>query len=348
MNNLLINNLRSILLFFTILISLPVLNAKVLCEGDCYNVKPKTRQEVIQKNQSAINSGQETPNQPSQQKESLMPDGKMYGKKYVLQKYFNLSKNIDSETDTDIENHTDTENHIENNNELKTEQKTEYNTGYELLPNEASNIPEYFSKLKASDVENHFVILSKSEAKKKLDGLFPGSVLKIVIKQDIVASNKVSTPVVGTVVSGQYQGSRIYGEATLDDELKRILFNFKSLSGGHLTNEYVIKASGLDILGRVGIKGLYHADDISFGIASFFATATAIAADSQVERSKAQNGEYIENPSADNSAKKGISGAIGKVAERLANRAMSSPGRTEVEGPLLIQLILDEAPYFKR
>jgi hypothetical protein len=27
---------------------------------------------------------------------------------------------------------------------------------------------------------------------------------------------------------------------------------------------------------------------------------------------------------------------------------MSSPGRTEVEGPLLIQLILDEAPYYKR
>lgn len=212
----------------------------------------------------------------------------------------------------------------------------------------SSNLPPYFNKLAANSIESSFVVIPKTEARKKLDGLSSGSILKIVIQQDIVASNQVPTPIVGTVVSGLYKDSKVYGEAILDNELKRVLFNFKTISGGRLIQEYSLKASGLDVLGRVGITGKYHADDISFGIASFFATATAIAADSQVERSKNNNGDYVENPSAENATKKGVAGAIGKVAERLSNRAMTAPGRTEVEGPLLLQIILEEPPYFKR
>mgnify|MGYP000869456989 CR=1 FL=1 len=212
----------------------------------------------------------------------------------------------------------------------------------------SSNLPPYFNKLAANSIESSFVVIPKTEARKKLDGLSSGSILKIVIQQDIVASNQVPTPIVGTVVSGLYKDSKVYGEAILDNELKRVLFNFKTISGGRLIQEYSLKASGLDVLGRVGMTGKYHADDISFGIASFFATATAIAADSQVERSKNNNGDYVENPSAENATKKGVAGALGKVAERLSNRAMTAPGRTEVEGPLLLQLILEEPPYFKR
>lgn len=212
----------------------------------------------------------------------------------------------------------------------------------------SSNLPLYFNKLAANSIESSFVVIPKTEARKKLDGLSSGSILKIVIQQDIVASNQVPTPIVGTVVSGLYKDSKVYGEAILDNELKRILFNFKTISGGRLIQEYSLKASGLDVLGRVGMTGKYHANDISFGIASFFATATAIAADSQVERSKNNNGDYVENPSAENATKKGVAGALGKVAERLSNRAMTAPGRTEVEGPLLLQLILEEPPYFKR
>ena len=213
---------------------------------------------------------------------------------------------------------------------------------------QTTNLPNYLTNLSSSSPESIFVVLPKTEAKKKLSGLSSGSILKLIIKQDIVASSNVSTPVMGIVADGLYKDSRVYGEAILDDELKRILFNFKTISGGSLSYDYSLKASGLDVLGRVGITGKYHADDISFGIASFFATATAIAADSQVERSKNIHGDYVDNPSAENAAKKGVAGAIGKVAERLSNRATNAPGRTEVEGPLFIQLILDESPFLKK
>ncbi len=292
--------------------------AKVICTNDCNGVaKPKTRQEpeaILSKKQ--FESTQEEVEENTSEDMPLV--GQAHGKKYVAQKYFSKltdqSRNVSS---------------------------------VEILSDD-SNLPQYFTKLTSNSVENVFVVLPKTEAKKKLEGLTSGSVLKIIIRQDIVASSKVPTPVVGIVVSGLYKNSRVYGEAVLDDELKRILFNFKTISGGSISHEYSLKASGLDVLGRVGMKGSYHADDITFGIASFFATVTSIATDSQVERSKNSNGDYVENPSAENSAKKGLSGALGKVAERLSNRAINAPGRTEVEGPLLVQLVLDESPYLKK
>ncbi|MFN3453754.1 MAG: hypothetical protein ACK41T_02265 [Pseudobdellovibrio sp.] len=302
------------------LIKAQVLQAKVICAGDCQGVaksKPRQEQTPAIKPQPGLIIEDNT----SSKEMPLV--GKNHGKKYIAQKYFSDS----GDQSRSISSHG--------------------NISEEITSGE-SNLPQYFAKLSSNSVENVFVVLPKSAAQKKLDGLSSGSILKIIIKQDIVASSRVPTPVVGIVVSGLYKDSKVYGEAILDDELKRILFNFKTISGGSILSEYSLKASGLDVLGRVGMKGSYHADDITFGIASFFATATAIAADSQVERSKNSQGDYVENPSAENATKKGVAGALGKVAERLSNRAMNAPGRTEVEGPLLVQLVLDEAPYLKK
>lgn len=289
-----------------------LIQAKVICEGNCQGgAKPKPRQERILSN---IQESTEEPERDSIEKPLV---GKNHGKRYIAQKYFS------------------------NQSDQVVSDSSEYNVG-------ETNLPSYFTNLPSSPIESSFVVLAKSEAKKKLEGLTSGSILKIIIKQDIVASIKVPTPIVGQIVDGSYKGSKIYGDAILDDELKRILFNFKTISGGSLNQEYSLKASGLDVLGRVGMNGKYHADDISFGIASFFATATAIAADSQVSRSRNNNGDWVEEPSAENATKKGVAGALGKVAERLSNRAMSAPGRTEVEGPLLLQVILDESPILKK
>lgn len=297
------------------IISAQVVHAKVICVGDCQGgVKPKSRQEQT----PVIKTQPEAIIEDNSSSEEMPLVGKNHGKKYIAQKYFSDSSapsgNISSEVVTDRE----------------------------------SNLPQYFTNLSSNSVENVFVVLPKTEAKRKLDGLASGSILKIIIKQDIVVSSRVPTPVVGIVVDGLYKDSKIYGEAILDDELKRVLFNLKTITGGSISREYILKASGLDVLGRVGMQGDYHADDITFGIASFFATATAIAADSQVERSKNNNGDYVENPSAENATKKGVAGALGKVAERLSNRAINAPGRTEIQGPLLLQVILDEPPYIKK
>jgi len=311
----------SMLLVFVIV---NISNAKVICEGNCQGIKPQSRQDsrVDKKPAEAAAKLEKTTDAETLDTTAIDVDdkvtekplvGKLHGKKYVAQKYFEPKRSMSSE-----------------NNEF------------------GSNLPGYFTNLTANSIENTFVVVPKLEARKKLNGLSSGSILKIIVKQDIVASSQVPTPIVGEVINGSYKGSKIYGEAILDNELKRVLFNFSSLSGGRIFSEYSLKASGLDVLGHVGMKGDYHADDITFGIASFFATATAIAADSQVERSRNSQGDYVENPSAENATKKGVAGALGKVAERLSNRAMNAPGRTEIEGPLLLQVILAEAPYFKK
>ena len=118
-----------------------------------------------------------------------------------------------------------------------------------------SNLPNYFYNLNSNSPENVFFIVPKFDTKKKLEGLVSGSVLEVLVQQDIVASSRVPTPIVGFVVSGLYRNSRVYGEAILDEELKRILFNFKTISGGSISNEYILKAAGLDVLGRIGMTG---------------------------------------------------------------------------------------------
>lgn len=310
--------MSNISIFLSLLLTAAA-NAKVICAGDCQGtkaVRDPIKQELTTSSvkSKVLASTAVEEELPANQEAPLV--GKNHGKKYVTQKYFN-----------DV-----------NNRNIASE---------EFLPDD-TNLPGYFFNLNANEVEDGFAFTPKTEPKQKLSGLTAGSVLKLVIRQDIVASSKVPTPIVGTIVSGLYEGSKVYGEAILDDELKRVLFNFKTITGGSISREYIIKASGLDVLGRVGMQGDYHADDITFGIASFFATATAIAADAQVERSKNAHGDYVENPSAENATKKGVAGALGKVAERLSNRAINAPGRTEIQGPLLLQVILDESPYIKK
>lgn len=206
-----------------------------------------------------------------------------------------------------------------------------------------SNLPGYFADLPAN-AEHSFVFVAKEPANDVLSGISAGAKLKIVIRQSIKASPNVPTPVVGEVIAGQFKGATVFGEATLDSDLKRVLIKFTGLSGVGLASSYSIQGRGLDPRGRIGIEGNYHAEDWKYGIASLFSTGAAITVDSQVERNPTIAGGYAESPSASNAVKKGVAGSLGKVADRLMERAASVPGFTELEGPLFVTVVLEAPP----
>lgn len=212
---------------------------------------------------------------------------------------------------------------------------------------EESNLPPYLSDI-GSNGAHEFVFQAKTEANDNIPGLNRGSKIKVVIRQSIKASPSIPTPVVAEIISSSLKGSYVYGEATLENDLKRVVFKFSSLAGGGLDNHYSIKGSGLDVHGRVGQEGDYHSEDWKYGIFSFLSTSAAIAVDSQVERSQTITGNYAESPSASNALKKGVAGSMGKVAERMAERAANVPGFTEIEGPIYLTLVLDEKPKSTR
>ena len=214
-------------------------------------------------------------------------------------------------------------------------------------PSGETNLPEYFQNLPAN-TEHNFVFTPKTEANDVLPGVNRGTRIKVVIKQSLKASPNLPTPVVGEVISDSMKGSYIYGEAILEGDLKRVTFKFSSLGGGRLLSHYLIKASGLDTQGRIGYEGDYHAEDWKYGIASFLSTGAAIAVDSQVDRSQTINGNYTEAPSASNAVKKGVAGSLGKVAERMAERAAQVPGFTEIEGPIYLTVVIEDKPKVSR
>jgi hypothetical protein len=210
-----------------------------------------------------------------------------------------------------------------------------------------SNLPGYFTSLPAN-TEHAFVFSAKEPANDVLFGVNAGTKIKVVIRQNLKASPNVPTPVVAEVVSGQFKGATLFGEATLESDLKRVLVKFTHLGGAGLISNYAINGRGLDPQGRIGVEGEYHAEDWKYGLASFFSTGAAIAVDSQVERTQTITGTYSESPSAGNAVKKGVAGSLGKVADRLAERAAQVPGFTEVEGPIFMTVVLDGPPKVVR
>lgn len=229
----------------------------------------------------------------------------------------------------------------------KEHQKPREKVRYPIENALESNLPSYFSDLPAN-TEHNFVFAAKEPANDILFGAEAGSKIKVVIRQNIKASPNLPTPVVGEVVAGKFKGATVFGEATLESDLKRVVVKFSSLSGVGFASTYTISGRAIDPQGRIGMEGQYHAEDWKYGIASFFSTGAAIAVDSQVERTQTITGTYSESPSAANAVKKGVAASLGKVAARLAERAANVPGFTEIEGPIYMTIVLDGVPRVNR
>ena len=207
-----------------------------------------------------------------------------------------------------------------------------------------TNLPGYYqgidrSEMKASDR----VMYVPQNSSVKLLSVKSGDEFYAIVEDEIKASPSVPTPIRATVVSGALKGGFFIGEATLDRELKRILLTFtkvRSRSG----QIYAVKATGKAPKGTVGLEGEYHSQAGTFFVAELASATAAGFLDSTINRNQNALGNYVQEPSLQNSAKAGAVTALSRTADRMAEQVRQAPEYTDIEGYQPIKIIVQDDP----
>jgi hypothetical protein len=214
--------------------------------------------------------------------------------------------------------------------------------GVKKFPNLESNLPDYYQEEEAPDNPSFtkpWRVVGTTE-QTRIYGLNPGVSAMARIDQDILISPGTPQPILAEIVTGPYKGARLLGEASLERDLHRVLVKFHHIS--HDGDQIRIVANALDHGGKIGITGEYVAEDKALIAGSFLSTFLSGFTDSSVERHRNADGDYVDEPTVTNQAKKGLTATLSKAADRMETRANQMPGYTKVEGPVLVQVVFEE------
>lgn len=208
-----------------------------------------------------------------------------------------------------------------------------------------TNLPGYYAGIDRAGFEaSEKVVYVPKSSDPRLKGLKSGDIVWAVVEQEIVASPGVPTPVRAMAISGSFKGSFFLGEATLDRELKRILFAFTKLRLKDRDAVYSVKAAGLSPHGSMGLEGEYVSQAGKFFIAELASAAAAGFVDSTINRNQTGLGTYVQEPSLANSGKAAAVTALSKTTERTAEAARNAPEYTRIPGYQEIQVIIQDDP----
>ncbi len=207
-----------------------------------------------------------------------------------------------------------------------------------------SNLPDYLQNvdrkgMKASDK----VVYVPQNSGVRLGSVKSGDIFQAVVEQKIKASPSVPTPVRATVLSGRLKGGFFVGEATLDRELKRILFSFNKVRSQD-GKVYQVKAAGLSPQGSIGIEGYYNSQAGTYFLGELASVTAAGVLDSTINRNQTSFGTFTQEPSLANASKAGAVTALSRTADRMAEGARQAPEYTEAEGYQEIQVIVQDEP----
>jgi hypothetical protein len=205
-----------------------------------------------------------------------------------------------------------------------------------------SNLPDYY--LDEDPPENPsftkpWRVVGTTE-QTRIYGLNAGTNAMARISQDILVSPGTPQPILAEIMTGQFKGARLLGEATLERDLHRVLVKFHHIS--HDGDQIKIAANTIDHSGKVGIAGEYIAEDKALIAGSFLSTFLSGFTDSSVERHRDATGNYVDEPTVTNQAKKGLTATLSKAADRMESRANTMPGYTVVKGPVIVQVVFEE------
>lgn len=208
-----------------------------------------------------------------------------------------------------------------------------------------TNLPHYYAGIDRHDVESSdkVVFVPKSNDP-KLKGIRSGDIIWAVVEQEIKASPELPTPIRAIAISGSLKGSYFVGEAKLDRELKRILFNFSKLRIRNGDLVYSIKAAGLSPRGSIGLEGEYVSHTGKFFIAELASAAAAGFVDSTINRNQTALGTYVQEPSLATSGKSAAVAALSKTTERMADSVKTAPEYTQIQGYQEIQVMIQDDP----
>ena len=210
-----------------------------------------------------------------------------------------------------------------------------------------TNLPIEYSLTRrgvnTGDISTH-IITPKEITGAVLKDIRSGDILNAIITQSIKASPSVPTPIRARVISKTLYNAFFLGNATLDRELKRILISFNKIRLPSSSITYEVKADVLSPSGQVGLEGEYNSNEGLYFAGELLSAGAAGYTDSTIARQQTIFGNYVDEPSALTSAKKGAATALSKSTERFAEKARSAPEYTEVEGGRLVQIIIETNP----
>jgi len=207
------------------------------------------------------------------------------------------------------------------------------------------NLPAfYYTVDRASIQTSDKVVYVPSRTTEILKGLRSGDILLSIVEQSVKASPNVPTPIRAFIVRGPFKGGIVLGRASLDKDLKRVLFDFDRLRLPNQDAVYTLKATGLSPSGQVGLEGDYHSESGRFFVGELVAATAAGYADATIARQQNALGNFVQEPSVSNAAKSGLVTALSKSADRFAEGARSAPEWVEIPGYQELQIIVQEDP----
>lgn len=195
---------------------------------------------------------------------------------------------------------------------------------------ETTNLPPHYQGVSHAGFQSSDKAVFVPKASDfRLKGLKSGDIVWAVIEQEIIASPSTPTPVRAMAIGGAFKNALFLGEATLDRELKRVLFQFSKLRLKDTPVVYSLKASGLSPKGSIGLEGEYTAQSGKFFISELASQTTS---------------RILESPAASSIPAQSVGGALHKTAERQSEAAGTAPEYTQVSGYQEIQIIIQEDP----
>lgn len=172
--------------------------------------------------------------------------------------------------------------------------------------------------------------------------LLPGTVFKTLIQSDIIAYVGSASPIESIVLEGDYKGSILIGNATMDVQTKRVNISFSQIRKKNSKVSYSISGLVRDKTGDLGLDAThesfywnYFFAEAALNTASGFANATT-------ERTKNRDGNYEIAPSIDSSTKQGVAVGLAKAGERISERLRSQPEYVTAKGPFVVQVVILE------
>jgi hypothetical protein len=228
------------------------------------------------------------------------------------------------------------------NNASDQGRRTAKKRAIKTYANLESNLPDYFQdedQPENPSFTKPWRVVGTTE-QTRIYGLNPGLTAMARITQDILVSPTVPQPILAEIVTGPFKGAKLLGEATIEKDLHRVLVKFHRIT--HDGDQIKVAANTLDYSGKIGITGDYIAEDKALITGSFLSTFLSGFTDSSIDRHRNAAGDYVDEPTVNNQAKKGLAATLSKAADRMETRANQMPGYTTVKAPVLVQVVFEE------
>lgn len=209
----------------------------------------------------------------------------------------------------------------------------------------SSNLPKAYRYRKFSAVETDGrVILPGTKSGIRFGELRPGDVLEAQILESAIAFPDSKAPIRAIVSSGPLKNSVLLGEASLENNSKRILISFSRFRKENDSITFTLSANALDTKGILGLVGNYQSNETRLFAGEFLAAGAAGYADSTVDRTQNSLGNVVETPSASNYAKKALAAAFTRTSNSISEKLKVAPEYSILEGPIQIKIIITDEP----